>query len=322
MSARQVLAEVEARARAGAGEHARTGLESMFTSSKAYNCIPKAPRGHPGLWAGPLAAKPWLRGPAYDATYRVIRDAIWARGERDVDEFTQGLFDYGNAMEPQILRWLRQLPDFEAVSEAGRLCHPALPWMSSTPDGLALWRGLPVVLELKAPPIRRIQAGPVARWARSRDGPFRQDNVVVRREPEEGGEVELVDLPCAWDHIRLVEQSLVPAHYLVQCTLHCLCAGLRDAVIVQAESGGPHRPPTLHVTHWRLDEDLLDALLPYWARIWALVEEGRARVRLGERLPTEWPWVLDGDERHAERAPFDWDAEPVRRLAARARGNI
>jgi len=308
-------------ARADAGEHERTGGESMFTSSKAYNTLPFAPRGHPGLWAGPLAAGTGrLRRPAYGSTRDVVRGGVFPQAEREVDAFTEALFAYGNRMEPQILRWFGQLPDVAACAGGGRVHHPTVPWMSSTPDGFAVWRGRPVVLELKAPSRRRVEPGPTEAWVAARDGGrFRQDNLVLEEEDEDGERRQVVGAR-EWEHVRVVEGSRVPAHYLVQCTLHCVCAGIPDALVVQAESGGVW-PPTLHLTHWRLDRDLLEALLPYWTRVWGLVEAGRAAVRAGERLPESWPWPRDGDETHAAVAPFDWASPAVARLEARS-GNI
>ena len=307
------------------GSHPRTGLESKFTSSKAYTSVPRTyvqelktfnldPNRLKGIPCGPDAVKP-MEGPMYGDARKTIRGLVFEMPDEEQSEFTQSLFAHGNALESQILQWIQQLTGGD-VQECGRFDHPFKEWMASTPDGLLFWKGVPWLLELKAPTKRQPVFGKdiEGKWKTSKNGlVFNQDRVEVRHhgdgfcdcqeECPMGESDPWIERSLQWNHLRVFKGVKIPPQYVFQNMMHVECARVPRVLFVQAWGGGPWAPPMIGWTPWEPPQPLHDIMMVYWARLWAMVEEGRRMVRY---------YMERSDGVGLKRMELTWPAQPLR----------
>lgn len=270
----------------------RTGMESMFTSSKAYCCLEKlfaadAKAGFKGIYCGPqCTGDGYIKEPFMKKNTReTIRGCIWPAEEKEED--TNPYFDHGNRYESYATMLFTKLSKSkpENFTVTGRInCEdPAFDWMAATPDGLFFSekKGLAYIVEVKCPVSRKIETtqDPVHI---SLDMPFKQPvyasfDVEGNEENEEKYECRDMD----FDEIAFYRESKIPPHYVLQMLLECKSSGIPRAAFVQFQPGGMYRMPELHLTMWEFDERLWLKMSEYWSRCWGYVLEGR---RLAKQL--------------------------------------
>jgi len=271
------------RARPIAESHDRNGRASKFTSSKAYNAIPKLYArdkkfGFKGIYCGPLAeGDGFLTGPAFDKdnTRSVIREMVFSsevNKREEVPEFTERLFGYGQYMELKAFEWIPQvlkaLDPKSKFALIGRIDSLKYGWIASSMDAIAYYKGQTWCIEIKTAIKRTIQLGDDRDDPTWVPGQFCNEVEIGTAEEPELVEVE-------HHHIQLHHQAKIPVKYFPQLLLHAHASGVPRCLVIQVREGGPLYPPFMTITEWHFDLHLWDTLFPWWQLTWAKVEEGR-----------------------------------------------
>lgn len=285
----QKFQSICARARPVGEVHSRTGMDSMFTSSKAYKAAPKLYKkdldaGKNGIFCGPNAGtdkkdgkRGYLTEPFSGCVYDVIRDAVFEKGKEEVvDKSSQSFFDHGNEHENWALQAFMQIMGGNVV-QPGRLHSPTIPWMAGTPDGIyySASEDKTHVLEIKTL---------VGRVAERDDNNFEYfygnfvngawmdtvDEEIYGGNPRnEHGQVYVL---MKWDKIKVYRQSFIPPKYILQLLVEYNVTGLDTAYFIQFLPGGPFGGPEIHITYCELYVPLWEKMRPYWLEVWSLVE--------------------------------------------------
>lgn len=256
----------------------RTGMTSLFTSSKAYSALPIAysPDSHVGIPTGDIFVEGKLTGPHDRAcdTRAVIRACIWHE-KKAVTPYVQALFDHGNKFEPvAIAFFLKLFPHIEYHESQRIVCEdPRWPWMGATPDGILYDHKAhrAYCLEVKTTGKRKLVHTEQPTVVH---GDFAHDTNV--RDPELNQDVLVKDKK--YPHVLLYRNTKIPDCYAMQFLLECISTGIHDLLCVQFQAGTAYAPPVVCVTEYHFDHELFDIMQEYWSAVWRYVEEGRKHM--------------------------------------------
>jgi hypothetical protein len=334
----RLFREIVARASPKDNHHARSGLESKISGSKAYGLVPtlysadKA-KGYKGIPLGLMANEPYMERPKFpeDSPRKIIHGLVFPMDEKVFTGYGKMAVDYGNAWEECAFRFFCCAYGGEAVSTGRIDClDPEYPYACATPDGIwwdsrtdQVW-----VLEIKMPFKREIRS-PKCTAA---------DRRVNAVHPAAGFLQYSTDPDCPRVHYQSIfvkdNEAKFPGEYAPQLLLEMKSTGLLGAKVIQFEPGYDFHDPVLFVTDYMLDERILAPLHIYWSRAWAIVQRGREMYRYLIALQDQatakgdvaeiaktaevltafqanFPWPAPApkqtDQTAIERMPYIWD---------------
>lgn len=257
-------------------QHERTGMNSMFTGSKAYTCLPRfykkeEPRGK-GIYVGPQFSPQWVVEPKYGTARSTIHELVFVKKEAEGQE--RPAIDHGNQYESTVLEVYKKLNPHCEIHVPGRIVatHPAYrDWMSATPDGLCYdpKTGKAYVLEIKCLYAREFEFnGPT---------PERVFRPIKITHPIADFKDEEVDF--TFEGVHQQDGALIPGHYAFQLLLESFCSGIPCVRFIQFLTGGAYRLPMISVTEWEFDQRLFSIMSVYWKAAWDMGLKAREELR-------------------------------------------